>query len=134
MWGKHFNLQSGKFASFLHAFVFCQFFHKQVTNWMYNDPASNCLFKVSNRNTRARCEICFKVTIKKPNLTIKLTTKAPMISLFLLTLNIFHFMWKSFYCWFWTVNCWLELLFVVLMHGACWKYFWLSLHLYRETR
>ena len=29
-------------------------------------PASNYLFKVNNRNTRTRCEICSKLTIKTP--------------------------------------------------------------------
>ena len=31
-----------------------------------NYPAGNCMFKVNNRNTRARCEICSKLTIKIP--------------------------------------------------------------------
>ena len=29
-------------------------------------PASNYKFKVNNRNTRTRCEICSKLTIKTP--------------------------------------------------------------------
>ena len=29
-------------------------------------PAGNYMFKVNNRNTRARCEICSKLTIKTP--------------------------------------------------------------------
>ena len=28
-------------------------------------PASNYMFKVNNRNTRTRCEICSKLTLKK---------------------------------------------------------------------
>ena len=28
-------------------------------------PASNCMFKVNNRNNRTRCEICSKLTIKR---------------------------------------------------------------------
>ena len=31
-----------------------------------NSPASNYMFKVNNRNTRTRCEICSKLTIKTP--------------------------------------------------------------------
>ena len=27
-------------------------------------PAGNCMFKVNNGNTRTRCEICSKLTIK----------------------------------------------------------------------
>ena len=40
-------------------------------------PGGICMFKVNNRNTRARCEICLKLTIKTPEHL-------------LLTLNIFH--------------------------------------------
>ena len=29
-------------------------------------PAGNYMFKVNNRNTRARCEVCSKLTIKIP--------------------------------------------------------------------
>ena len=29
-------------------------------------PASNYMFQVNNRNTRTRCEICSKLTIKTP--------------------------------------------------------------------
>ena len=29
-------------------------------------PASNYMIKVNNRNTRARCEICSKLTIRTP--------------------------------------------------------------------
>ena len=28
--------------------------------------AGNCSFKVNNRNTRAKCELCSKLTIKAP--------------------------------------------------------------------
>ena len=31
-----------------------------------NIPAGNYMFKVNNRNTRARCEICSRLTIKAP--------------------------------------------------------------------
>ena len=30
------------------------------------NPAGNCMFKVNNRNTRTKCEICSKLTIKTP--------------------------------------------------------------------
>ena len=29
-------------------------------------PVSNCIFKVNNRDTRTKCEICSKLTIKTP--------------------------------------------------------------------
>ena len=31
-----------------------------------NNPANIYLFKVNNKNTRERCEICSKLTIKTP--------------------------------------------------------------------
>ena len=31
-----------------------------------SNPAGNYMFKVNNRNTRTRCEICSKLTIKTP--------------------------------------------------------------------
>ena len=33
---------------------------------MRSYPASNYMFKVNNRNSRTRCEICLKLTIKTP--------------------------------------------------------------------
>ena len=33
---------------------------------MILNPAGNYMFKVNNRNTRTRCEICSKLTIKTP--------------------------------------------------------------------
>ena len=36
------------------------------TNELCNIPAGNSMFKVNNRNTRTRCEICLKITIKIP--------------------------------------------------------------------
>ena len=33
---------------------------------MFGNPAGNYMFKVNNRNTQARCEICSKLTIKTP--------------------------------------------------------------------
>ena len=32
-----------------------------------SSPANSYLFKVNNRNTRKRCEICSKLTIKTPD-------------------------------------------------------------------
>ena len=48
-------------------------------------PAGNYKFKVNNRNTRTRCEMCSKLTIKKPERANGIV----LVSL-LLTLNIFH--------------------------------------------
>ena len=61
-----------------------------IENWglekpeLITIPAGNYMFKVNNRNTRTRCEICWKLTIKIPE-----ATGVVLVS-FLLTLNIFH--------------------------------------------
>ena len=34
--------------------------------YMANVPAGNYMFKFNNRNTKTRCEICSKLTIKTP--------------------------------------------------------------------
>ena len=47
------------------------------------NPAGNCMFKVNNRNTRTRCEICLKLVNKKD------TSGLALVSL-LLNFNIFH--------------------------------------------
>ena len=47
------------------------------------NPAGIYLFKVNNRNTRTRCEICSKLTIKTPE-------RRQWLASLLLTLNIFH--------------------------------------------
>ena len=39
---------------------------EQVMNSENKDPAGNYMFKVSNRNTRTRCEKCSKLTTKTP--------------------------------------------------------------------
>ena len=53
-------------------------------------PTNIYLLEVNNRNTRKRCEICSKLTIKTPELLF-----------LLLTLNIIHFLFYCFYCWLW---------------------------------
>ena len=50
-------------------------------------PAGIYLFKVNNRNTRTRCKICSKLTLKIPERRQSL----------LLTLNIFHTLFQCFY-------------------------------------
>ena len=48
-------------------------------------PAGIYLLKVNNRNIRARCEICSKLTIKTPERRHWCRS-----GVFILTLNIFH--------------------------------------------
>ena len=45
--------------------IFC-IFSKRLFIITHLDPPSNYMFKVNNRNTITRCEICWKLTIKTP--------------------------------------------------------------------
>ena len=56
-----------------------------------NNPIGNYMFKVNNRNTRTRCEICSKLTIKKPEFELTL-------NIFEITWNIFHTLLYCSYC------------------------------------
>ena len=55
-------------------------------------------------NTRKRCEICSK-------LTIKTTSKDVVIVSLLLSWNIFHNFFYCFYCWLWTGKCLMSSIF-----------------------
>ena len=55
-------------------------------------PAGNCMFKVHNKNSRTRGEICSKLTIKTPE-----RCHQRHFGVLLLTFNIFH---TLFYCFF----------------------------------
>ena len=67
-----------KFARLLNVFLFkcssCLWQSQKIyRRWMQMawvspgcNPAGKYVFKVNNRNTRTRCEICSKITIKKP--------------------------------------------------------------------
>ena len=118
---KHFNLQSVKltFLSFFQYKARISGFFKSCKIWN--------MFKVNNKDTRIR-----KVTDKTKN---KDTVDVVLVSLFL-TLNTFHFLLQCFCCWYWSVNCRLGLLVVVLTLCACWNQFRQSFHLwtYGETR
>ena len=55
-------------------------------------PANIYLFKILNRNTTKRCEICSKLTFKTPE------RRLDVVLLFLLlALNIFYTFYQSFY-------------------------------------
>ena len=60
---------------------------------LFHNPVSICMFKVNNRNTKPRFEICSKLTIKTP----ERRQWDRSVSL-LLTLNIFHTLFYCFYC------------------------------------
>lgn len=40
--------------------------NKQKKFFYYNHPANICLFKVNNKGTRNRCEVCLHLTVKAP--------------------------------------------------------------------
>ena len=71
-------------------------------------------FRVNNKDTTT-----LKVNDKVKN---KDTVDVVLAYLFL-TLNTFHFLLHCFYCWLWSVNYRLGLLFVVLTLCACWNQF-----------
>ena len=64
-----------------------------------SNPANIYLFKVNNRKTRKRCEICSKLTMKIPE------RRPDVVLVFLLLiLNIFHTFFLFFYWCFERVN------------------------------
>ena len=64
--------------------------------YLSSNPASIYLFKINNENTRRRCEILLKLTIKISEDVIDFVP----LSL-LLALNICHNFFCCFYCWLW---------------------------------
>ena len=63
-------------------------------------PVIIYLFKVTNRNTGKRCEICSRLTIK----TLQRVIDVVLVFL-LLTLNIFPALFYCFYLWLWASKC-----------------------------
>ena len=76
--------------------------HK-ITHMLY--PANIYLFKVNNRNTRKRCEICSKLTIKTPEKRQRRRSRVFIVNfehtlhlflmILLLTLNKFYLLQKG---------------------------------------
>ena len=56
------------------------------------------LFKITNQNSRKRCEICSKLTIKAPEQLHWLRSGVFIV----LTWNTFDTVFCCFYCWLWT--------------------------------
>ena len=77
------------------------------------------MFRVDNKDTRI-CRVNIKVKNKD--------TVDVVLATLLLTLRTFNFLLQCFYCWLWSVNCWLGLLFVNLMLCGCWNQFGQSFH------
>ena len=48
------------------------------------NPAGNYMFKVNNRNTRTRCKICSKLTIKTPVFIVNVEHISHLVVVFLL--------------------------------------------------
>ena len=58
-------LTAGRFLSSLEALLWCNNQHVIPAEIISRDKTAN-MFKVNNRNTRKRCEMCSKLTIKTP--------------------------------------------------------------------
>ena len=63
-------------------------------------PTNIYLFKFNNINTRRRCKICSKLTIK----TLEWRHWCHS-GVFIVDLNIFHTFFYCFYYWLWASNC-----------------------------
>ena len=59
-----------------------------LTRYFY--PAGNYMFKVNNRNTRTRCEICSKLTIKTPKRRHWAFQMKNLVQYFTITYRINH--------------------------------------------
>ena len=55
------------------------------------------MFKISNKNTRKRCEICSKLTIK--------TSDLRRSGAFIVNFKYISHFFLVFYCWLWTSKC-----------------------------
>ena len=93
----------------------------------------------SHFSLRARWERCSELTINKDTRIRKVNIKVKnkdtvdvVLATLSLTLGTLHFLLQYFYCWPWSVNCWLGLLFVNLMLCACWNQFGQTFHLWRN--
>ena len=65
-------------VSFLNYYMKLPHCHVVVTTTAV--PAGNYMFKVNNRNTRTRCEICSELTIKAPE-DVKLISNLVLVFL-----------------------------------------------------
>ena len=84
---------------------FLKIFHPLWLFSLNRIPAKINLLKVNKTNSRKRCEICLKLTIKTPE-----RRHWRRIGVFIVTSNIFH----TFFCfhsWLWTSKCRLPLRF-----------------------
>ena len=104
---KHFHLQSVILTvlSFFQYKVSILAFFTSYKMWN--------MFKVNNKDTRI-CKLNNKVK-NKDTIDVVLAT-------LLLILNTRHFLLQCSYCWLWSVNGRLGLLFVLLRLCACWKF------------
>ena len=68
----------------------------------WNEPANIYLFKFNNRNTRKKCKICSKLTIK--TLERGQWRRSGALICIVFNLYVFHIFFYCFYCWLWTSN------------------------------
>ena len=82
-------------------------------------PTNKYMLKFNNANTKKRCEICSKLTIKTPEWCLTLTEWCLPL---LLTLNKFHTFFLCFYCWLWTNKCRLYLFMNIKSRSKIFNY------------
>ena len=100
--------------------------NRRVVVWKFSSPVNKCMLKVSNRNTRRKCEICSKLpikTIKRRQLLFPLKSSETLSDDFrgnrswrrsgIFIVNFEHISYLSllFLLSFWTGKCFLGSLF-----------------------
>ena len=105
------NIYDGVFWTFfarnLHHRCLTGSYYASDQNHLRLFPTGIYLLKVNNRNTRARFEICTKLTIKTPERCHSRRSDDVIyvvLVYLLLTLNIFHTLFWCFYCLLWICN------------------------------
>ena len=99
------NLRNNLFIEHLRMTAFDQCRANQLTVFckrcnIGRFPDNIYLFKVNNRNSTKRCDICSKLTIKKPE-----RHQLCFSWVLLLNLSKFHTFFYCFYCWLWASKC-----------------------------
>ena len=85
------------------------------------------LFRVKNRNTRKRCKMCSKLTIKTP-----VPEWCHWCRSGFLIVNFEHIslLFLCFCCWLWTSKCYLEKNFLATIYKICRGVFIILLNIY----
>ena len=87
------------------------------------NPAHSYLFEVNNKNSRKRCEICSKLTIKTPELR---HWRHSVV--FIVNISIFRNFFLCFYCWLWASKCELR----IAITECIWRRFKSRMNSYKQ--